>query len=68
MYENKFIKVELKTTGLLKPAETKEDYHKIIKEHAEEGWRFVQIFAPGTAIQGVAAYFELIFEKKVKEV
>lgn len=68
MYEYKFIKVELKTTGLLKPAEAKEDYHEIIREHAEEGWRFVQIFAPGTAIQGVAAYFELIFEKKIKEV
>lgn len=68
MYEYKFIKVELKTPGLLKPAEAKKDYHEIIREHAEEGWRFVQIFAPGTAIQGVAAYFELIFEKKVKEV
>ena len=26
----------------------KGDYKEIIKEHAREGWRLVQIFAPGT--------------------
>lgn len=34
-----------------------------IQQHAEEGWRFVQIFAPGTGTVGSADNFELIFEK-----
>lgn len=67
MYEYKFIKIELKTS-LLKPAEAKKDYHEIIREHAKDGWRLVQIFDPSTAGYGSAAYFELIFEKQVKEV
>lgn len=66
MYEYKFVLIELKQ-GLMK-AEAKEDYREIIKEHAKKGWRLVQIFAPGTAIVGAAANFELIFEKKVKEI
>lgn len=68
MYEYKFIKIELKTAGVLKPVEAKEDYHKIIDEHAEQGWRLVQIFAPGTGIYGAAAHFELIFEKNINAV
>lgn len=41
----------------------KEDYQSIIHTHAEQGWRFVQIFAPATQGYGAAAYFELIFER-----
>ena len=41
----------------------KGDYKEIIKEHAREGWRLVQIFAPGTGPAGIASYFEIIFEK-----
>ncbi|MDC2863081.1 DUF4177 domain-containing protein [Bacillus sp. BP-3] len=62
MYEYKFVKVELKS-GLM-ASKPKEDYQTIITEHAKEGWRFVQIFAPSTAGTGSAAYFELIFERK----
>ncbi|MFJ8529887.1 hypothetical protein CON65_21575 [Bacillus pseudomycoides] len=62
MYEYKFIKVELKS-GLVE-YKPKEDYQQIITEHAKDGWRFVQIFAPGTKGYGHAGYFELIFEKK----
>jgi len=39
-------------------------YHKIIEDHAEDGWRLVQIFTPGTGPAGAAAYFELIFERE----
>lgn len=57
MYDYKFVKVEAnKWTG-----EPKDDYKRIIAEHAEEGWKFVQIFAPPT--MGYANYFEIIFER-----
>lgn len=61
MYEYKFVQVELKH-GLLKST-SKEDYREIIQQNAEEGWRFVQIFAPGTGTVGSVDNFELIFEK-----
>ncbi len=62
MYEYKFVK--LKRTFLA--STPKGDYRGIIAQHAKEGWRFVQIFAPATAGYGSAAYFELIFEKLVE--
>ena len=45
--------------------EARDDYQLIIKEHAEEGWRLVQVFAPGTGAYGAAKYYELIFEKEM---
>ena len=61
-YKYKFVTVELKQgfSITLKPAE---DYHAIIDKHADEGWRFVQIFAPATYGTGAASYFEMIFER-----
>ncbi len=41
------------------------DYQGIIEQYAQEGWRLVQIFAPGTGVYGCAAYFELIFEREL---
>jgi hypothetical protein len=41
----------------------KENYQDAIREHAAEGWRLVQIFAPGTGAYGAAKYFEMIFER-----
>jgi hypothetical protein len=64
-YEYKFVTIELKTGfGRIKP---KQDYHEIIQHFAKEGWRLVQIFAPGTSGQGVASYFELILEKPCEQ-
>ena len=57
MYDYKFVKVETNKWN----GEPKEDYKRIIAEHAEEGWKFIQIFAPATA--GYAKYFEIIFER-----
>lgn len=62
MYEYKFEKIELK--GILPPKNPTEDYHQIIEQHAKEGWRFVQIFAPVVAAGPFAAYYEMIFEKE----
>jgi len=62
LYEYKFKKLELKTGFFsMKPDH---DYHEIIKEHAEDGWRFVQIFAPSTSAHPNSSYFELVFERE----
>ncbi|KAA6452024.1 DUF4177 domain-containing protein [Bacillus swezeyi] len=59
MKEYQFVRVELSSFNK-KP---KEDYQQIIHDYAQEGWKFIQIFAPGTSGYGTAAYFELIFER-----
>ena len=56
-YEYKYEKIKLHWFAS-KPSP---DYHDIIAKHAKDGWRFVQIFAPGTGVYGSATYFELIF-------
>ncbi|KEQ22261.1 DUF4177 domain-containing protein [Paenibacillus tyrfis] len=61
MYEYKFVKIDLKLFGNT----PKQEYHEIIENHAKEGWRLVQIFAPGTSTYGAASYFEIIFEKAI---
>lgn len=38
-------------------------YEGIVHQHAADGWRLVQIFAPGVAAFGAAKYYELIFER-----
>ncbi|MHC5181468.1 MAG: DUF4177 domain-containing protein [Planctomycetota bacterium] len=62
-YEYKFEKLKLK--GAWFTTKPEQDYHDIIAQHAEDGWRFVQIFAPATSGYGSATYFELIFERPV---
>ena len=42
-------------------------YEDVVHEHARDGWRFVQIFAPGIAAFGAARYYELIFERESAE-
>jgi Domain of unknown function (DUF4177) len=39
----------------------------IVHEHARDGWRLVQIFAPGVAAFGAAKYYELILEREMPE-
>jgi len=39
-------------------------YEQVVNEHARDGWRLVQIFAPGVAAFGAAKYYELIFERE----
>jgi hypothetical protein len=43
------------------------DYEDVVHEHARDGWRLVQIFAPGVAAFGAAKYYELIFERERAE-
>jgi hypothetical protein len=35
-----------------------------VHQHARDGWRLVQVFAPGVAAFGAAKYYELIFERE----
>jgi hypothetical protein len=42
-------------------------YEDVVAEHARDGWRLVQIFAPGVAAFGAAKYYELIFERERAE-
>jgi len=59
MYEYKFVKVDISSwTG-----NPKENHQEIIAEHAKDGWRLVQIFAPAVKGTGFATYFEIIFER-----
>ena len=39
-------------------------YEEVVHEHARDGWRLVQIFAPAVAAFGAAKYYELIFERE----
>ncbi|WP_282112570.1 DUF4177 domain-containing protein [Maribacter stanieri] len=63
MFEYKYVKIGLSGLFTTNP---NTDYKTIIANHAKEGWRFVQIFAPAISGYGKAAYFELIFEKKTE--
>lgn len=63
-YEYKFVLVKLRSGWwTMKPTE---DYREIIRQHAQEGWRLVQIFAPAVSGYGSANRFELIFERPVE--
>jgi hypothetical protein len=65
MYEYKFVRIEVPFGFLGTKQNPSEDYQELVRQHAQEGWRFVQIFAPGTHGSGDVAYFELIFEKSL---
>jgi hypothetical protein len=51
--------------AILPSAEAQEEYQEVIQQHAREGWRLVQIFAPGLSMHGMSLYFELILERPV---
>ena len=61
-YEYKFVRLGEGLIVVRK--EGRETYQTVVNEHAREGWRLVQVFAPGTGVYGAAKYFELIFERQ----
>ena len=67
MYEYAFIRVgEGRLSALFGPqTKARETYEAIVHERARDGWRLVQIFAPGVAAFGAAKYYELIFEREL---
>ena len=42
------------------------EYQQIIQDHARDGWRLVQVFAPGTGGYGTAKYIEVILEREIE--
>lgn len=64
-FEYKFVRLgETRTSALFGPqTKARNDYEEIVHRHADDGWRLVQIFAPGVAAFGAAKYYELIFER-----
>lgn len=68
-YEYNFVRLESDQswwTGATVPsAVAREFYQDAVHEHARDGWRLVQIFAPGLGVHGAAIYFELIFEREI---
>jgi hypothetical protein len=62
-YEYKFVRPGKGWLGVKRSATPQ--YQQIVTEHAQQGWRSVQIFAPSIAAYGVAKYFELIFERQL---
>jgi hypothetical protein len=61
-YEYKFVRLGEGWLSVKRSARS--DYQAEIERHARDGWRLVQIFAPGTGAYGAARYYELIFERE----
>ncbi len=64
-YEYKFVR--LGQGWLSARGEAKREYQQVVHEHAREGWRLVQVFAPGIGAYGAARYFEAIFEREIEQ-
>jgi hypothetical protein len=62
-YEYKFVRLGEGWTGV--KGDAKREYQDVIQKHAGDGWRLVQIFAPGIGAYGAAKYYELILERPV---
>ena len=62
-YEYKFVRLGEGWLGVKQ--EACESYQEVIETHAREGWRLVQIFAPGMGVYGHAKYFEIILERQI---
>jgi hypothetical protein len=60
-YEYKFVR--LGEGWMAARREAKQGYQRVIEEHARQGWRLLQVFAPGVGAYGAAKYFELILER-----
>lgn len=63
-FEYRFERVGEGWLGLKRFALT--EYREIIERRAREGWRLVQVFAPGTGVYGHAGFFEMIFERPME--
>jgi uncharacterized protein DUF4177 len=65
-YEYKFIRIgENRASALFGPqTSARRSYQDVVHEQARDGWRLVQIFAPGVAAFGAAKYYEMIFERE----
>jgi hypothetical protein len=65
-FEYKFVRLgEYRGSALFGVRDSARDaYQEVVHEQATDGWRLVQIFAPGTAAFGASRYYDLIFERE----
>ena len=62
-FEYKFVRLG---EGLLSARnEARSTYQAQVQQHALDGWRLVQIFAPGVGAYGAAKCYELILEREL---
>jgi hypothetical protein len=68
-YRYKFVRLGENRASAIFGVQDKERnaYEDVVHQHARNGWRLVQIFAPGVAAFGAAKYYELIFERESTE-
>ena len=62
-YEYKFVRMGEGWVGVKKSAQ--KEYQDVVKDHARQGWRLVQIIAPSIGGYGMSKYYELILERPV---
>ena len=62
-YDYKFVRLGEGWLSVRKAA--RQDYQRVIHEHAADGWRLVQVFAPPVGMYGTATFYELIFEREI---
>ncbi|MFL0247133.1 DUF4177 domain-containing protein [Candidatus Clostridium stratigraminis] len=63
IYENKIVRINLKQRMLeMKP---EQNYEDVINKYTQEGWRFIQVFAPPIFGSGAATFYDLIFEREI---
>lgn len=62
-YEYKFVRLGEGFWGVRQ--EAKKTYQDVIQSYAREGWRLVQIFAPGIGAYGSAKYYEIVLERQL---
>jgi len=44
----------------------RDEYQEVVDKYARDGWRLVQIFAPGIGGYGAAKYYELVLERELE--
>jgi hypothetical protein len=64
-YEYKFVRIGEGWLSVRRSADN--EYQEVVHQHAAEGWRLVQIFAPSNGLYGHAKHYEMIFERPAPE-
>ena len=64
-FEYKFVRLG---EGFMRAtSEAYDGYQEQVREYASDGWRLVQIFAPGVGTSGAANYYELVLEREIAD-
>jgi len=66
MYEYKFERLEATDLTWSGYEVGEAQYQNVIRQHAADGWRLVQIFAPPLTAHGRPKHYELIFERETR--